>query len=468
MQNRLLVDIGNGLTKKAFEKIFWWGPRWLDLISIDPPLSIDKPLWYRDEKTLKQVRLFDLSPEELQAEIIDYWQKPFWKRWHLDLFTSIQNKVKLWSYYHQCLAFREICIDNVFDAQEPIDVIFENLLGKEIWYQVNKNRIQFEHCLEKSAGNLDLEEHLNFLQDMLLRKNGRFFTKLLKKKLMQLSEIDKKYLKEQLKKEYGRLRMILFCYLYSWHKGIFPRPNNEPINIDTFVEICVGKEIRYSVRLIQDWVKLKQQIIESLLEERSSEQFQMIKNLLVDCLAKIKRLADKHLDDCVSLITSVIRRKLSCQQALQETKIRQAELIYFFKKCALLFHPDKSFANRELSKIQTELFLAFQQISTESQTSIKRKLQILSDYLPTGKIRNQTMASGINQPLAALEGTVKNDAESTHPEQVEINIIVDQCVQSQVRSKLMHKPSNEWVQAEMEPTRTFRRSVSLSRYEPVY
>ncbi len=145
---------------------------------------------------------------------------------------------------------------------------------------------------------------------MLLRKNGRFFTKLLKKKLMQVSETDTKYLKSHLKKEYLRLRMISFCYLYSWHKGIFPRSDN--INIDTFVEICVGKEIRYSVHSIQDWAKLKQQIIESLLEERSPEQFQMIKNLFEDCLSKIKRLVNKHSDDCVSLITSVIKRKLSC------------------------------------------------------------------------------------------------------------------------------------------------------------
>ncbi len=95
MQNKLLVNIGNGLTKKTFERAFWWRPRWLDLISIDPPLSVNNPLWYRDEKNLKKVRLFDLSPEELKTEIMKYWRELFWKRWHLGLFTSIQSKVKL-------------------------------------------------------------------------------------------------------------------------------------------------------------------------------------------------------------------------------------------------------------------------------------------------------------------------------------------------------------------------------------
>lgn len=468
MQNRLLVDIGNGLTKKAFEKIFWWGPRWLDLISIDPPLSVNNPLWYRDEKNLKTVRLFDSSPEELQAEIIDYWQKPFWKRWHLDLFTSIQSKVKLWSYYQQCLAFRKICINNVFDAKEPIDIMFEQHLGKEMRYQVNKNRIKFELCLEKSAGNLHLEGHSNFLQSMLQRKNGQFFTKLLKKKLSQLSGTDTKSLKKHLKNEYLRLRMILFCYLFNWHKGIFPRPDNESVNIDTFVEICVGKEIRYSICSIQEWVKLKQQIIESLLEEQSSKQFLMIKNLLEDCLSKIKLLVKNYLDHCVSLITLVIRKKLSFQQAIQETKIRQAELIYFFKKCSLLFHPDKSFANRELSKLQTELFFAFKQISIEAQTSMEEKLKLLRDYLHTGRIRNSTMESVGNQPLAALEGIVKNDPEPTHQAQTEISVSVERCIHSQSRSNLMHKPHDVLVQEQVNPPRTFRRSVSLSRYAPVF
>lgn len=285
------------------------------------------------------MRLFGLFPEELQIEIMDYWQKPFWKRCHLGLFTSIYSKIKLWSYYHQCLAFREVCLENSFHAKEPIDLMFEQYLGKEMIYRINKNRVKFENSFEKSAGNLRLEEHMNFLQDMLLRKNGRFFSKLLKKKLTELPEINKKSLKNRLKNESLRLRMILFCYLYSWHKSIFPRIVNEPENIDTFVEICFGKEINYSVHSIQDWVKLKQQIIESLLEEQSPEQFLRIKDILEDCLATIKKLVVNHLHNCVNLITAMRKRKLSCQQAIQKTKIRQAELVYFFKNALYCFIP---------------------------------------------------------------------------------------------------------------------------------
>ena len=337
MQNRLLVTIGNGLTKKAFERIFWWGPRWSDFISIDPPLTVSDPLWNRDEKSLKKVRLFGLSPDELQLEIMDYWQKPFWKRWHLALLTPIHSKIKLWSYYHQCLAFREVCLKNSFNAKEPIDVEFEHYLGKEMIYQVNKNRIKFESILEKSAGNLRSEDHLNSLQEMLLRKNGQFFRKLLEKKLTQLPEINTKSLKTQLKRESTRLRMILYCYLESWQKGIFPGINNEPKNNDTFVEVVLGKEINYSVHSIEDWIKLKQQILESLLEEQSSEQFLKIKNLLEGCLDKIKILVEHYLNNCLNLITAMRKRKLSCQQALQETKLRQSKLIFFLKNVFYCF-----------------------------------------------------------------------------------------------------------------------------------
>ncbi|TLY48347.1 MAG: hypothetical protein E6K54_02445 [Gammaproteobacteria bacterium] len=470
MQNKLLVDIGNGLTKKPFEKIFWWGPRWLDFICITPPLTVNNPLWLRDKKNLKKVRLFGLSPDELQAEILGYWLQPFWKRWCLGLFTPIQRKIRLWSYYHQCLSFREVCIENLFDAKKPIDVLFEQYLGNEMLCRLNKNRIQFEYYVEKHAGNLRLEDNITFLQSMLLRRNSRFFSKLLQKKSTELfTGADKKSLQSQLKKEYLRLRMVLFCYLYNWHKNIFPTTQNEPIYIDTFFEVCAGKEISYSIHSIHDWVKLKQQLIESLLEEQSPEQFFMIKNLLEACLSKIRILVSNHLNNCARKLVAVRKKKLSCKQAIQETNNRQAELIHFFKKCALLFHPDKSFANPELSKIQTELFLAFQQLSKESQKSMKKKLQLLKDYLSRKRKSVQTKESASNQQLAALESIGKINFEPTPQERVEPKISVDNCIQSQVRSNLMHKPlNNDAQQEENESPQRLRRCIRLARYVPVF
>ncbi len=54
MQNRLLADIGIELAKKPFEWTWWWGVKWGDFINMDPPLTVDNPLWNREESNLKK------------------------------------------------------------------------------------------------------------------------------------------------------------------------------------------------------------------------------------------------------------------------------------------------------------------------------------------------------------------------------------------------------------------------------
>ena len=133
-----------------------------------------------------------------------------------------------------------------------------------------------------------------------------------------------------------------------------------------------------------------------------------------------------------------------------------------------MFHPDKSYAKLELSKIKTDLFFEFQKLSEESQHSFERKLQLLEDFLPTGEIRTPKVESAGDRPLAALEGTFKNNAEPTHQEQAQTKVSMDKYIQSQVRAKLMHKPRNELVQEKNElPNILRQRYVHLSRYIPV-
>ena len=98
MLTMLLQDIGQRLSKQPFSWMSWWrGLRWGAFISIHPPLTEKTPLWSRDDSSLKSIKLFRLSPNELQAEITRYWEKPFWHRWLLRLFTSIGSKnLSLW------------------------------------------------------------------------------------------------------------------------------------------------------------------------------------------------------------------------------------------------------------------------------------------------------------------------------------------------------------------------------------
>ncbi len=193
MLNRLLEDIGFRLAKKPFEWVsWWWGPKWRDFIRVNPPLTADTPLWIREENSLNSVRLFGVCPDELQTEIIRYWQQPFWKRWLLTLFTPIHRKIKIWSYYQRCMSFHKVCIKNQLDEKEPISFVFEKHLGREIIHGLNKNRIQVENYLEKCAGNLRWKNNFNFFMYRCFRKDWNFFKKLMKKKLSRLSESDEK------------------------------------------------------------------------------------------------------------------------------------------------------------------------------------------------------------------------------------------------------------------------------------
>jgi hypothetical protein len=477
MQNRLLEAIGNGLAKKPFEWVswWWWGPKWVAFISVDPPVTVNNPLWRREENNLKSVRLFGLSPDELQAEIILYWQQPFWKRWLLGLFTSINRKIKLWSYYHRCLSFREVCIENLFDIKKPIDFVFEQYLG-EVTRWFNKNRIQLENYIEKHAGNLRAQNNLNFSISIFLKENWQFFSKLMEKKISQLPIEDKNGLRRQLEKECHRLQDTLSCYLSTWFKNIFnlPTSSDEPINSE-FIE-AVEKETSCSIHSIKDWVSMKQQVVVSMLQEESPEQFLQIKNFLQSCLSMIRLLVEHQVTRYEKLIDKIRYNRFNREETIQQAEILQTELIYFFKKSFLLFHPDKSFGNEKLQEIQTELFKEFKQLSKESLEKVKEGLQTLKICLP--KQRNaqelrkmeegfdlriaklkqvmEELDAKIEQVRAQIEADLKQtraemDAnhKQTRIEIEEMKIKIDEFIKSQAFLKLINKQSsNGFIQEE--------------------
>ena len=108
MLNSLLQGIEQRLAKKPFTWMPWWrGKKWISVFSIIPELE-ECPLWNRDEASLSSLRLFDLDPQALHTELQHYWKRPFWQRWWLSLFTSINNKRKAYAYYQRCLAFAEV------------------------------------------------------------------------------------------------------------------------------------------------------------------------------------------------------------------------------------------------------------------------------------------------------------------------------------------------------------------------
>lgn len=476
MRNSLLEEIGNGLARKPFERVSSrWGPKWGVFISAYPPLTVDNPLWRREESSLASLRLFGLSPDELQAEIVRYWQQAFWKRWLLGLLTPIHRKIKLLSYYHRCLSFREIAIKNLFDAKEPIAVVFKQYLGREVLNKLNRSRIQLENYVDKRAGNLKWIQSNKFFLEKYIYINRRAFLKLMKKKLTQLPiESDRSRLQSQLEKEYYRLQLILYGYFFNWRKNVFNR-KDERINIpsgDRFVynNASIEKELNFTVGSIEGWVKMKQKKLASTLQEESPGRFLKIKSLLESYLATLSLFVECQIVRYEKLIDKVRYDQRNGNEAIRQANLLQTETLYFLKKSTLLFHPDKSLGNKKLQVIQLELFKVFKPLSEESQKKIKENLQRLKIYLP--KQRNtqefwtmeqdfDLQVAKLKQSIEALDAKIKEvraaieaDLKQSRIEIEAMKVKIDEYVKSQACSKIMHKQSlNRLIQEENETER---------------
>ncbi len=430
MYNRLWKDLTSRLAQEPFEGLYWgWGPQWVSFIKIDSPITIDKPLWAHEESSLDTIRLFDLSPDQLQREIIRYWQQPFWKRWLLGLFTAINHKIKLWSYYHRCLAVRKNSIENIYRIDKPANYVFEQYLGEEVVQRLYRTTLKLTKYLEKHAGDFKFEKNDQSV-DFYLRGNGKFFDKLMEEKLASLDIENKDNLQKKLKKEFDRHEMMLFSYLADWEEQIFDEPIyfDEPIPLDTYVDPHTGKEVAYTTQSIEEWVKLKRQIFGSMIQDEAPEELLNIKAFLESTLLTIKQLFNQQLKRYEELILKVRCDELAADKAIEQANILQKYFI-LFKKIVLLFHPDKSFGNENLRAIQTELFKEFSCLAKGSIDKIEQGLQTLQECLITQKnklafykMRNKfylriaelnKRSDDLNARLDEIEGKANNHKETS-------------------------------------------------------
>ena len=337
MQNRLWKDLTNKLAQEPFEGIYWgWGPQWVTFINIDSPITVDKPLWTHQESSLDRIQLFNLSPDQLQLEIIRYWQQPFWKRWFFSLFTSINLKIKLWSYYHRCLAVRTTNLENLYRIDIPTDPEFEQHLGEEMMPRLYQTTLKLTHYIEKYAGNLNFKKNdrsVNFY----LRENWKFFDKLMEKKLALLMIENKAELQKFLSEEFDRHEDILFTYLSTWQKKIFDEPIyfDQLILLDTYDD-GTGKKMTIASQSIKEWVKLKRHILQLILQDNSPDQFVKIKNFLECTLATINQVFSEQLKRFEQLISKVKCDRLAANKAIEQANILQKHFFFIEKKRVII------------------------------------------------------------------------------------------------------------------------------------
>jgi hypothetical protein len=401
----LLQTIGQRLSHKPFEWMsWWWGLRWGAFISIHPKLTEETPLWSRDDSSLKDVRLFKLPPDELQAEITRYWEKPFWRRWLSRLFTPIKSKIVVWSYYQQCLSFRDVrkyypVVEQRLIVYEPEQKLVNMLVAA-----LNRENLALEQRLEKYSGNQQwIQKNFNSLLIQHENKRQHSFLKLMKKYLKKLPpECNQDLVRRKLEKEYQELEKMLRAYLKGWcqptasqQESLQPveeNPNRDLVYVgpalvaEGTVNPSLGSDLSCPMSSINEWVSLKRQTIAKMLQEESPD-YEAIQLLLEQSLQSLRLFIEPQLQSYQTLVNDVKWKRVNSKEAVQQSEVLHTQLIGFFRQSALLFHPDQSFGNEHLKLIKTELFKKFQQFADKTLENLSKGLQTLKRCIPKWELK---------------------------------------------------------------------------------
>ena len=407
MLNSLLQGIEQRLAKKPFTWMSWWrGKKWISVFSIIPELE-ECPLWKRDEASLSSLRLFDLEPQALHTELQRYWKRPFWQRWWLSLFTSINNKRKAYAYYQRCLAFSEVqkqhgYTSSVFRIGEERAILLELVA----WFDQD---IKYgEKILEQHAGDVNwLQSQFTSILNQREQKTEQRLLKYMDKKLKKLPAV-----RNRIKKESQELGKLMRDYLLS---GLFPpdqvsahnegatassaayEATEDSVLSDKQELVYVGPAVATRNTLgmypsgkanlgdidsVGGWVNSQREAIAGLLREGRPQSYIKIKVLLKQSLSSIRMVIEPQIAGYQQLINDAKQGRVEYEIAIEWSEDLQPRLIKFFRSSALLFHPDKSDRNEELRRLQTELFKEFNQLAENSRETLRQGLQTLKNCIP--------------------------------------------------------------------------------------
>ena len=388
MLTMLLQDIGQRLSKQPFTWMSWWsGLRWGAFISIHPPLTEKTPLWSRDDSSLKSIKLFKLTPNELQAEITRYWEKPFWHRWLLRLFTSIGSKIRIWSYYQQCLSFREVHKQNPILDQRLLRYEPEQKFVNLLISALNRENLVLEQRLERYFGNQPWIQK-NFSSLLIQHENRRqhTFVKLMEKQLKKLpSEYNRDLIRRKLEKEYQELEKMLRAYLQGWCRDT-PQQDSKTSESDNalvyvgppaIIERTVNPSSESDLSCsssINLWVNRRRQTIDAILREQLSEEEQTnkVKIVLEESLNSLNLLTDPQIESYQRVVKEAIQGKVNYQEVIKWSESLQSGLLKVYRNGARLFHPDKLNGSPGLQMLLTQLFQQFKRSSESALEKIQQ------------------------------------------------------------------------------------------------
>jgi hypothetical protein len=454
-----IKDMGQQLAYKPFAWMsWWWGIKWGGFIEVSPQLSKENPLWQREEAELENLRLFKKTPDEIQQQIAIYWEKPFWQRWLLRLFTDINSRIVIWSYYQRCLSFQRIHQENslierrliVYEPERRIVNLFMNELKRE--------HSALEHRLEGYAGNVQwMEKNLDALLAQHEKKRHRVFLKLLDRYLKELPEdCDRESVRKKLDQEYSELGKVLRSYFQHWCQPLKPIEENAsqalvyvgPAVIEREVIPSLGADLSSSLSSINEWLALKQHVLKEMLKENPPD-YETIQAFLQQCLHSIEGLIEPLLSDYERLVCEAKHQRVNYREMLKRSDHLQSRFTYFFRHSSLLFHPDKSGGDETICQIKTELFQEFQQVVEVSLERLNQGLVILKQCILPSELELDKLLEKIKQDLIIFREELNKRFALIDAQLAEVEVQHAEIRASQVEIEAQHAELKTR-QAEME------------------
>ena len=423
MFEKLLLDeVGQWLARKPFQGFSW--QQGAKYIQVTPRFSETYPLWELENEVLEnKLSLFKVKPQQLEQQINDYRKKSRVIRWLLRVFTRINSKIAVWSYYRQCLSFRELqqreSLSTPQQSGFPVDfTIIQPLLP-----YLRQDIKQFEQMIDRHLRSLEVteDEFLLRYQAYARKQEARFF-KLLEKQLKGLSDEQQILLRNTLKKEYQGMRKMMNRFKDSCLKRVKQvKDQLSPLKdqLSPFMpnlmlplvksEILYAEEARPSRNIsplassysaaqmpinnslentneIEVLIKQQRKEVKRLLarEDSLENKGKKIESFLKNSFQEIHHIIKSRLGEHQALVDGLQSGRLNYRQASQQSKTLQQQLEPLFnKKVYLLFHSDKyHFVSESLKRIVDELFIQIKNLYETSIDKLTRDIEIIRRLIP--------------------------------------------------------------------------------------
>jgi hypothetical protein len=398
MFHSILREKARQLTRKSQQRLKWWSrERWSSVISVTPALAEDAPLWDCDEERLASVQLFGLPPERLRENLTCYLAKPRWRQWLQYWFSSVSQQFKVWSYYQQCLAFREIRQREPeigFDLSAAVSPDVAQYIMEKLAKWLSKNERDFEDHLSRHSVHWLVRNFESELSHYTTKRDQRFSV-ILQKELKKLSPADAAEVAREIQRAYQKFSNSIRDYLLLWHhRTYFPQFNAHTSVADecrlTVAVVATESSalpVRQVVQLPRDavvagteewgmhsrsadaWIDSRRKQLRAILEKKEENGVERVASLLKESLSDLISFTELQLACCQKTISEVLEGKIKYQNVIKIIEKIRRRLLSFHRKSSILFHPDK----HSLATASSEEVMCFTKFFQ------KMKLQVLEE-----------------------------------------------------------------------------------------